>query len=549
MFIIPNRESLSIEFKSDRKTISDETIIEGIVALANTDGGEMYIGVEDDGTPTGAQPSHRDATRMSSMIANNTVPHISVRVFLLTEFEHPILRIEVPRSGSIVATASGKMLRRRIKPNGEPESAPMYPYEISTRLSDLGKLDYSSQPLPDASRDDFDPVERERLRNIVRIYGKSDKSLLELSDEELEQSLGLITHVGDKYVPTLTGLLLIGRVEALRKYVPTSEAAFQVLEGTDIRVNEEYREPLLYTIDKIIDSIEPWNPVTEVQLGLFNNPIPAFDKRAIREAVVNAFAHRDYSMLGRVRVLIDDSGLTISNPGGFIDGITVDNLLTADPQGRNPALADALKRIGLAERTGRGIDRIFEGSLLYGRPLPDYSDTKKTSVNLYIARSAPDIDFVEMLAEEANKKGRQLSLQSLVVLDALKRFRRATLDEIKNEVDIRDAQLHQVVEQLVEAGLVEASGAGKKRSYILGMRVYRKSGKHAEYARQADFDRSQDKERILRLLASQGRITKADVAELLHLDLDEAYYEIQKLMKEKKLKLAKRGPDAYYVSW
>ena len=112
--------------------------------------------------------------------------------------------------------------------------------------------------------------------------------------------------------------------------------------------------------------------------GLFRVSIPDFDKRAFREALVNAFCHRDYSMLGRVRVEINSEGMLISNPGGFIEGINADNLLDAEPHGRNPVLADALKRIGLAERTGRGIDRIYEGSLLYGRLLPDYSRSTRS---------------------------------------------------------------------------------------------------------------------------------------------------------------------------
>ena len=58
---------------------------------------------------------------------------------------------------------------------------------------------------------------------------------------------------------------------------------------------------------------------------------------------------------------ISEDGLNIANPGGFIEGVSIKNLLTAEPHGRNPQLADALKRIGLAERTGRGIDRIYEG--------------------------------------------------------------------------------------------------------------------------------------------------------------------------------------------
>lgn len=108
-------------------------------------------------------------------------------------------------------------------------------------------------------------------------------------------------------------------------------------------------------------NFDAWNPEHEMEEGLLRISAPEFSKRAFREALVNAFCHRDYTILGSVRVAIDDDGLTISNPGGFIEGVSIENLLTVEPHGRNKALADALKRIGLAEKTGRGIDRIFEG--------------------------------------------------------------------------------------------------------------------------------------------------------------------------------------------
>ena len=116
-------------------------------------------------------------------------------------------------------------------------------------------------------------------------------------------------------------------------------------------------------------------------------------------------------MLGRVRILIDDTGLTSRIPA-VRRGISVRNLLTADPHGRNPRLMDALKRIGLAERTGRGIDRIFEGSLQYGRPLPDYSASTSGKVSVFISRSEPDTAFVAMVARE-NENGRARFLFSL----------------------------------------------------------------------------------------------------------------------------------------
>ncbi len=101
----------------------------------------------------------------------------------------------------------------------------------------------------------------------------------------------------------------------------------------------------------------------EFEYGLFRVPVPNFDKRAFREALVNALVHRDYSRLGAIHVKLDDDGLSISSPGGFVDGVTLQNLLIVAPQSRNPLLADVIKRIGLAERTGRGIDRIYEGQM------------------------------------------------------------------------------------------------------------------------------------------------------------------------------------------
>ena len=96
--------------------------------------------------------------------------------------------------------------------------------------------------------------------------------------------------------------------------------------------------------------------------------------------------------------------MTNSNPGGFIEGVTLENLLTVEPHGRNTALADALKRIGLAERTGRGIDRIYEGSLLYGKPLPDYSESTDVMVKLFIPKSLPDKSFTKLISDEQNRK-------------------------------------------------------------------------------------------------------------------------------------------------
>ena len=97
----------------------------------------------------------------------------------------------------------------------------------------------------------------------------------------------------------------------------------------------------------------------EIQIGLFRVPVPNYDPRSFREAFVNAVIHRDYTSLGAVHVRWEEEAIVVSNPGGFIEGVSLDNLLVVEPRPRNPLLADAIKRIGLAERTGRGINLIY----------------------------------------------------------------------------------------------------------------------------------------------------------------------------------------------
>jgi len=542
------KETLSLEFKSDLKRLPDDDLLDAVVALANSDGGTVYLGVEDDGTPTGIDKVHQDAVGLSAMIANRTVPPVSARAQIVGTEKTPVMQIDVPKSRSVVSTKSGKVLRRRMKVDGTPEGVPMYPYEIATRLSDLGRLDFSAQPVPDATRDDFDPLERDRLRRIIGTYQSSDRNLLELTDEELEKSLQLTVTVDGKTMPTLTGLLLLGKGESLKRFVPTHRASFQVMSGTDIKVNQDYAGPLLKTIEQINDMFSPWNPSAELSVGLFSMMVPEFDHRAFREALVNAFGHRDYTLLGRVRVQLDDAGLTIANPGGFVEGINIHNLLTAEPYGRNPCLMDALKRTGLAERTGRGIDRIFEGALNYGRPLPDYSRSNRRGVSVLLPRSVLDKAFVELLAEERERSGKSMSLDGLLILDKLKSERRCGFDVLSGSLDMSDQRLRTVLGQLTEAGLVESAGVGARRTYMLGAKVYRRSGRAMDYVRQSDIDRVRYPELIIKLMHEQKSVSKNDVMELLHLEGNQAYYQLRKLVLEGRAKKVGSGRNVRYAA-
>ncbi len=536
MRTIPMKENLIVEFKSDVKGYPDSDLIDEIVGMTNTKGGDLYLGVEDDGTVTGVNKKHKDPIGVAALIANSTVPSVSVRAEVLREDNQDVLKIEIPVSRTVVSSSSGKMLRRRLKADGSPEVIPMFSYEITGRLSELSLLDFSAQPLSGATMNDLDPNQRVRLREIIRNRPGGEKNLLQLQDDELDKALRLSVEVAGEQVPTVTGMLLLGKESRIAELMPTAKTSFQVLEGTKVRMNEETTKPLLEVVEQFETYVKAWNPEREIEYGLFRVGVPEFDPAAFREGLINAFCHRDYTMLGTVRLLIDDEGMTISSPGGFIEGVTLQNLLTVEPRGKNPALADTLKRIGLAEKTGRGIDRIFEGSIIYGRPWPDYSESTSTNVKLFIQRAKADDKFTKLIAYEQNRQGKSLSIYALMILSLLKTERRVTLDRIVSMTNLGEGKIRASIEALIESGLVEAVGRGNTRSYMLSPKVYRESNESIQYVRQTGIDSIAYPEMVLKLAKTQGgTLTKQDVSELLKVTPEQAYSIIKKLVAEKKL--------------
>ena len=534
--LLPPAETLIVEFKSDRTRLSDNELVEALVCLANTDGGELWLGVEDDGTPTGLHVAHQNLAGLPGMVAAKTSPSLAVTVHVLELSNISVAQIVVPKSSTEVATTAGMYLRRRLKQDGTPECTPMLPHDRSSRAGRFGLADVSAQAVGGATLADFDPLERERLRQAIRQYG-GDRVLLELDDEALDGALGFSTRTptGER-VPTLTGLLVMGRESALRERVPTHELAFQVLARETVSFNEFRRFPLLKALDWLETNFRPYNPEKEVQIGLFRVPVPKVDMGAFREAVANALVHRDYHRLGAVHVRLDDHGLTVSNPGGLVEGVTLHNLLTTEPRPRNPALADAMKRIGIVERSGRGVDKIYRGMLRFGRPEPDYSRTDTNNVVLQLATVDADEVFLQLVVEqEKQHNGALLPIDSLIVLAALRELKRLGTDELAAHIHRGAAQARRTLEQLVEAGLVQPHGNTRNRSYTLSAEVYRAKGQQVAYTRQAGFSSLQHEQMVLSHVRHHGQIRRGEVIDLCHLNRDQAARLLNRLKDEGKL--------------
>lgn len=534
--LLPPTETLTIEFKSDRTRLSDHELVEALAGLANTDGGELWLGVEDDGTPTGLHAAHQNLAGLPGMVAARTSPSLAVTVNELEISNIRVAQIVVPQSRSEVATTAGVYLRRRLKQDGTPECVPMLPHDRSSRAGRFGLADASAQAVAGATLADFDPLERERLRQAIRQYG-GDRILLELDDEALDGALGFSTRTptGER-VPTLTGLLVIGRENALRELVSTHELAFQVLARETVSFNEFRRFPLLKALEWLETNFRPYNPEKELQIGLFRVPVPKVDMGAFREAVANALVHRDYHRLGAVHVRLDDFGLTVSNPGGLVEGVTLLNLLTTEPRPRNPALADAMKRIGIVERSGRGVDKIYRGMLRFGRPEPDYGRTDNNNVVLQLATVDADEVFLQLVVEQENRQdGTSLPIDSLIALAVLREQKRLGTDELARHIHRDTAQTRRTLERLVEVGLVQPHGNTRNRSYTLSPEIYQAKGQQVAYTRQAGFSRLQHEQMVLSHVRHHGQIRRSEVIDLCHLSHDQAKKLLNRLKKEGKL--------------
>lgn len=528
---IPVQETLTCEFKSDRSCLPDRELIEAVVCMANCDGGDIYLGVEDDGRVTGLHAKHQFLDGLAALIANRTQPRLAVSVEALQVKELPVARISVPKSAHPVATTDGVLKRRRLQSNGRPECVPYLPHEFPSRQASFGLLDLSAKPVAGATAADLDVVERARLRQFIERFN-GDRALLELDDAQLDAALGLTVRTEHGYLPSLTGLLLLGHEASLRALVPTHEIAFQILDGEEVRFNEFSRMPLLRAFEWVETLFKPLNTEREFQSGLFRVAVPKVDQRAFREAIANAITHRDYSLRGAVHVRLTGEELVISNPGGFVEGVTLDNLLSTEPRPRNPALADALKRIGLVERTGRGVDLIYRGMLRFGRHNPDFTQSDSHSVILSLSLAAADEAFLKFVLEEEARRGSLLPIDSLIILAALRERRRANSEQLAGCVHKEASRVAGSVEALVEAGLLQAHGVGRGRTYTLSPNLYRLLGEETEYIQQVGFDRLQQGQMVMSFVAQNGSITRKDVMRLCRLNSDQAYKLLKQLAVE-----------------
>ena len=171
--------------------------------------------------------------------------------------------------------------------------------------------------------------------------------------------------------------------------------------------------------------------------------------------------------------------------------------------------------------------------------MPDYSQSTSTEVNLFIRRAVPDESFIRMVSEEEKRRGSSLSVWALIILSLLKEHRRLTM-----------SQLHEFsrLEERRVAGVVEASGSGISRSYILSSKVYKADDALPAYVRQNNISATRQRGLVLELAEkNDGEVTSSEVMDLLGLSYISAYRLLKKMEDEGKLMHEGKGRSSRYL--
>nr|WP_319539738.1 RNA-binding domain-containing protein [uncultured Methanospirillum sp.] len=299
--------------------------IEYAVCFSNADGGVVVFGVSDKTLGRseaihGAKGYNLDTWRRG--IFDRTNPHIQADV---EELNVPkgtghLLIVRIPKGSNPPYGTSQGLFKQRVGKN----CMPMDPAGFASMRASTGAVDWSGQPVAGITPEDLDPLEIARARAMLRSKNP-EVELLKMPDDAFLRGLEAVR--GDSV--TNTGLLLFGKPDIISDLCPQSQVHY-VHQPTETKVfrNDLWRVGLLQIIEKIESIFSgPINPEEEISVGLFKLRIPAFPLDVVREVVLNAVTHRDYTNPGEVLIRHATSELVVTSPGGFIGGITLQNIL------------------------------------------------------------------------------------------------------------------------------------------------------------------------------------------------------------------------------
>lgn len=489
-------EDEHLEVKEARNRFDFEELVRYCAALANEGGGTMLLGVGDRrprrivGTQAFAELERTKAglvERLRLRIEATALTHPDGRVLVFTVPPRPI-GMPIEYKGAYWMRAGESLV-------------PMTP-DLLKRIFDEAAPDFSAEVCAGATLADLDPAAIETFR-AMWLRKSGNAALAGRSHEQLLRDAELLTPRGLTYA----ALILLGTRAALGEHLAQAEVIFEYRDparSPAAQQREEYRRSFLTFHDALWGAVDARNPRLPYQDRLFVGTVPAFNEVVVREAILNAVAHRDYRLGGSVFVRQTPERLEIVSPGGFPAGVTPENILERQAP-RNRRLAEAFARCGLVERAGQGADRMFAETIREAKPLPDFADSDAYQVALRLRGEIADPRFLNFLYRVGQQPDGQLQTDDLLVLDRVRRG-----EQVPGHADATLARLHR-------RGIIEREGRGTGVRYVLSPRFYEYAGAAGARVARGTIARAKHKALLLERIAqaANGGIPLQDLLPII----------------------------------
>jgi len=538
-------EGQTLEFKEwDRQSIKGAiaVIVETVVCLANGGGGTLVVGVEDRKVGRAnaivGVPDAVDINQLRKAIYDRTDPKLTPTVD----------ELRVPEgTGRLLILQTYGDLRPYTDTQGNAKirvgrhCVPLTGSKRAEILVASGDSDVTAGEIKGSAAELLSPAGIESLRTMVSKLAPDD--LLRKNDQDLIRSVGLVS---DRGRLRKAAILLAGRKEQIARHFPGYAWSFlRMRSSTEYDNPDRGNDCLAVAIPRIEGLIHASNPITTVEQGLLHLEFRKYPLVALREGLMNAFAHADYRAHGVIQVKLFDDRMEIANPGGFVGGVSELNILRHAPVTRNPTLVNALISLNLANRNNLGVPRMYRAMLQDGKEPPIIRD-EGNAVRLVFLGSDFSVPF-RAFVESTMGMGVQLSLEHLLVLNYLVRHGEidaATTAQICQQ-DEREAR--ESLRQLVLREILDVRRRGQANIWRLGLAATR--ALHGEIqTRIVPLTKFEAAEReLMGLLRSrEGGIRTVEVRDKLGLNADDTKWLLRKLREKNQIKSSGKGPNAQW---
>jgi ATP-dependent DNA helicase RecG len=468
-------EGNSKEFKSLKKILDSHGNLksEGLrdlaitsVAFANGQGGIIVIGIEDNES----LPPHNQA--IATEITNATVNRLRSLCFnvslALNDIEtsknggqffsitiHPALK-------SIATTADGKIYVR-VGDQCQPARSEDIVRLSSEKDSFQWELEIRNLSIDEIPKENVHWFAQE-IRNSDRVK----QFIKEYSDSEIIEHYNLV-HLGKL---TNLGILWLGNAAQRSRLVYPLTIQYIVYDENEKKIRKEdwqdySKNPkqLLLEIEKQAIELTYYD---EFPNGLFRNKIRHYDERLVRELLINAIAHKSFTISGDIFIKVFNDRLEITNPGGLPLGITKENILHTTHR-RNPHLIRVLHDLKLMEGEGTGYNLIYEITSRDAKAFPiPISDYNSTSVTQY----SKILDEEAVLLLDFIAKNYQLAQKEFIVLGVITRHKKILATQLTKDLQLADEdRLRTYVSRLIELSILITRGIKKGTEYLINPKL------------------------------------------------------------------------------